>query len=172
MTASPSFYFGVVFDLNNEEIALEPLTDINNAKTNGIECDLEKPVYLGEVGDNLKGILDALGADSSTVVIDDPANPGSSTINPDLEEIPVVGTIVKTLLDADVTVEKFYLKIPPSGSSAPTRYTVGMSAVWDVEAGEGKLLGPDDGGLYLKGLYLKVSNEDVTADSSSTTTTT
>lgn len=165
---SPSFYFGVVFDLNNQEIALEPLTDINNARTNGIECDLNQPVHLGEVGDNLKGILDALGADSSTVVIDDPNNPGSSKINPDLADIPVVGTIVETLLDADVTVEKFYLKIPPSGSTAPTRYTVGMSAVWDIAAGEGKLLGPDDGGLYLKGLYLKVSNEDVASDTTAT----
>ena len=158
MTTSPSFFFGVVFDLNNQEIALEPLTDINKAKTNGIECALDKPIHLGEVGDNLRGILDTLGADSSTVFT------ANNEIQPDIKGLPVIGTIVDTLLQADVTVEQFYLKIPPSGSTAPTRYTVGMSAVWDVAAGEGKLLGPDDGGLYLKGLYLKVSNEDVTSD--------
>lgn len=148
----PAVYFGVVFELNGKEVALEPLTAINRIKQNGLECRLPDPVHLGEIGDNLVSLLDTLGADPK-IIFDDENN-----VKPEIKELPIIGEIVETVLEADVTIEQFYLRIPPTAAvNAPTRYTVGLSAVWDVEAGKGKLFG----NLYLKGLYLKVSNEDV-----------
>lgn len=165
--AAPDVYFGVAFQLNNREIALEPLTAINKIRENGLECRLNEPVEFGEIGENLRSLLVDLGVSEnslSSIFVDDGVdenNQPTYKINPDLEDLPVIGKVVTILLDADVTLEQFYLRIPPAAArNAPIRYTVGMSAMWDVASGEGKLFG----NLYLKGLYLKVSNEDLIID--------
>jgi hypothetical protein len=182
VTQPPAFYMGVVFELNGREVSLEPLTPINYIDKTGLECRLDEPVELGEIGENLATILETVGADSSTIFkVKDPEPPdgedkfernaqGKLIVKDSIKDIPVVGEIVETLLEADVTIEQFYVKIPPKGATTPVRYTIGMSAVWDVAAGEGRLFGE----VYLKGLYLKVSNEDVlllAAENQSTATT-
>lgn len=154
VTQAPAFYMGVVFELNGKEVSLEPLTPINYISKTGLECRLDEPVELGEIGENLATVLETVGADSSEIFEE---KDGQLVVKDSIKDIPVVGEIVETLLEADVTIEQFYVKIPPKGAGTPVRYTVGMSAVWDVGAGEGKLFGE----VYLKGLYLKVSNEDV-----------
>ncbi|HEY9618870.1 MAG TPA: hypothetical protein V6C78_00795 [Crinalium sp.] len=169
-TSTTDFYFGVVFELSGKQIKLEPLTPINRIKQTGLECEIDEPVNLGEIGENLKDLLDTLGADPDTIFVE-----GTTQIKPEIKDLPVVGEIVETLLEANITIEQFHLKIPPkpalaptptptppptptptpATASTPTRYTVGMSAVWDVEAGKGRLFG----NVFLRGLYLKVSNE-------------
>ncbi|MDX2215867.1 MAG: hypothetical protein SFY66_21565 [Oculatellaceae cyanobacterium bins.114] len=169
---TPDIYLGVVFELKTSEltkteIGLQPTTPINKIAEYGLECELPGPVPLGELGQNIKLILEELGADPS-VLFDNEGN-----VKAELKELPVIGPVIALILDADITIEEFYLKIPPKptsaitpspspnpspspGSAAPpdTLYSVGISAAWDTDAGEGKLFG----NLSLKGLYVKVSN--------------
>lgn len=163
----PDIYLGVVFELNGTEIGLEPTTPINKVAQYGLECQLPGPVPLGEIGENLKTVLEELGADPS-IIFDET----TGQVKKELADLPFIGNLIALIFDADITVEEFYLKIPPSPPvpnpppsnaspavkppTEPNLYSVGLSAVWDTEGGEGKIIG----NLSLKGLYVKVSNLD------------
>jgi hypothetical protein len=146
-------YMGVVFELNGEDIALEPKNAINELKTKGLECGLPpgKRVELGTVGAGLRGIFEDLGATPPEFLKAD------GTI--DETQIPDIDFLKRTvtlLTQADLAVEQFHVKIPGTLSKDTNNYyTIGMSATWSADAGTLS----DTIKLKLKGIYFKVSNE-------------
>jgi hypothetical protein len=142
---------GVTFELEGKEISLEPKTEISDIKTKGLECELPQPVELGEIGNRIGQFLDIFdeSGEASKAIFE------GEDVKAEIKAIPVIGEVITGILDANITINEFYIKIPPQKKTPdPTLYSVGISAVWDVKSGEGKLFG----GLSLKGVYLKVSN--------------
>jgi hypothetical protein len=160
-------FLGVVFDFDGKEIALEPTTAINELKTKGLECGLKpgERIDFGPVGGRLRGLFTALDMDPTT--LDSFLDANGKFKEDVLPDIEVLKNIVNLLFDAELAIEQFHLKIPPTRKppvapatvgelitpALPTRYTVGLSATWGQEGG--KLIG----NLKLKGVYFKVSNE-------------
>ncbi|EKV02709.1 hypothetical protein Lepto7375DRAFT_4971 [Leptolyngbya sp. PCC 7375] len=157
--AESKVFFGVVLELDGQEIALQPQNAITEIKEKGIEVGLPagERVVLGTVGERLKGILEALGVDDISFLKAD-----GTLDETQLPDIPAIQTAVNLLTQANLAIEDFHLRIPPTGTSATapskeeTAYTVGLSATWTGDAGT--LIESLD--LKLKGLYFKVSNEE------------
>ncbi len=167
LSVKPKTFLGVVFDFDGKEIALEPTTAITELKTKGLECGLKpgERIDFGPVGGRLRGIFSALDMDAST--LDSFLDANGKFKDDVLPDIDVLKNIVNLLFDAELAIEQFHLKIPPTRRppvppatvgdpitpALPTRYTVGLSATWGADGG--KLIG----NLKLKGVYFKVSNE-------------
>jgi hypothetical protein len=169
-TAATKAFLGVVFDFDGKEIALEPTTAITELRTKGLECGLKpgERIDFGPVGGRLYGLFEALDMDTATLdsFLDKDTGKLKEGVLPDIE---VLNNIINLLLTAQLAIEQFHLKIPPT-HRAPnpprvltpadkitpplqTLYTVGLSATWGADGG--KLIG----NLKLKGVYFKVSNE-------------
>ncbi|MEL7359650.1 MAG: hypothetical protein AAFN40_24350 [Cyanobacteria bacterium J06560_6] len=183
--ADSQVFFGMVLELGGKEISLEPETAITEIKTKGIEVGLPQGqvVQIGGVGENLKSVLDSLGVDSTTFLEIKDVNGVKTAEIKDLPDIQVLQNVVNLLFNAQLAVEQFHVKVPPThrippaapgtqptpGAPAPTpvpippaergetAYTIGLSAVWQGDAGV--LFGDPQTGLKLKGLFFKASNE-------------
>jgi hypothetical protein len=166
-TSSPAtkVYFGVVFELFGEVIALEPKNAISEIKTKGIECGLKpgQKIRIGTVGTRLKQILTGVGLEESQTTFI------KADGNFDDSQLPDIGPLknaIGLLTQANLTIEDFHIRIPPSAAPAAganatpapkqgTGYTVGLSAVWTEDSG--KLIDGLD--IKLRGVFFKVSNE-------------
>ena len=162
-TPQSRVFFGVVLELAGTEIPLEPKNAITEIKQKGLEVELppDKTVSLGTVGQRLKDIMDALGVEDTSFIDESTGSIKASSL-PDLQ---AVQTLVNVLTQANLTIEEFHLRVPPTGTNttvnkSETAYTVGLSATWTGDAGT--LIESMD--LKLKGLYLKVSNEEPAED--------
>jgi hypothetical protein len=174
-------YFGIVLELNGEVISLSPKTAITEIKTEGIDVGLlpDQTIEFGKVGENLKSILDSLGV--STDFLIEGGTPENPTLTVEgIEDIEALNRVVQLLFNAELAVEEFHVRVPPSYTldsdgttlvpipktvTGPTGaqitnpkleklYTLGLSATWTGNGGE--LVS----GLNLKGVYFKVSNEN------------
>jgi hypothetical protein len=172
--ADSQVYFGMVLELGGKEISLEPQTAITEIRTKGIDVALppNQTVRIGGVGENLVNVLNSLGVDSSFLEIREENGVKRAEIK-DLPDIDALKNVVNLLFDAQLTVEQFHVKVPPTHRPAiapateptpipaaergDTAYTIGLSAVWIGDAGT--LFGDPQNGLKLKGLYFKASNE-------------
>ncbi|AOY81738.1 hypothetical protein BJP36_19315 [Moorena producens JHB] len=155
-----------------------------------VELPAGERVYLGTVGTSLSSLLTTLGVDDGDDSTDDTsgnfdknfivtaAQASQSNdeliegaINPNLlPDIDVLQNAANLVLEAGLYVDEFHVRIPGSsaneaGSADPTTkvvkkektaYTVGLSAEWQDDAGQ-LIEGLD---LKLKGVYLKISNEE------------
>ncbi|MEO1390391.1 MAG: hypothetical protein AAFV85_23925 [Cyanobacteria bacterium J06634_6] len=175
--ADSQVFFGMVLELGGKEISLEPQTAITEIKTKGIEVALpaNQVVEIGSVGANLKSVLDSLGVESDSFLEIKDVNGTPVAEIKDLPDIEVLKNIVNLLFNAQLSVEQFHVKVPPTHritggtAAAPTTalipkteraetaYTIGLSAVWIGDAGV--LFGDPQTGLKLKGLFFKASNE-------------
>jgi hypothetical protein len=156
-------YFGVALELAGKTIALEPKNAINELKTKGIEVELPpgERVYLGTVGNSLKKILGTLGVPDGDI---DSFLDSEGKLKADaLPDIAALKKATGLVLGAGLFVDQFHVKIPGTAATLPggaskekTSYTVGLSAEWLEDAGN--LIDGLD--LKLRGIYLKVSNEE------------
>ncbi len=161
-------YFGVALELAGKTIALEPKNAINELKTKGIEVELPpgERVYLGTVGNSLKKILGTLGVPDGDI---DSFLDSEGKLKADaLPDIAALKKATGLVLGAGLFVDQFHVKIPGTATSGggqsaaggaskdKTSYTVGLSAEWLEDAGN--LIDGLD--LKLRGIYLKVSNEE------------
>lgn len=162
--ANSKVFFGIVLEVNDEPIALEPTTAISDIKTKGIDVGLpaDKRVDLGRLGNSLRGVMESVGVDSATL---DGFLTAEGTVNADaLPDIDVLRNAINLLLDANLAVEEFHVKLPPTekpdgtaiilADREDTAFTLGLSATWQDDAGT--LVGS----LKLRGMYFKVSNEE------------
>jgi len=138
---------GVVLSLNNTEFSLSP--DNMPGPGQAFSFTLQSPVDVGTPG--------ALAAFISSSF-------GGAAL-PDLSNLPApLDTIATRIANLDIVVEQFNLNMPATKDAngatvtpAPVNtYTVGLAGTW-----------PDDpisvGPLKIKGLFLKVSDNGVTA---------
>lgn len=172
--ADSQVYLGIVLELGGKEISLEPQTAITEVKTKGIEVGLpnNQVVNIGGVGENLKSILDSLDVESDFLEITEVTQNGVVTKTAKVKDLPDIEALQNTvnlLFNAQLAVEQFHVKVPPThrepvapateptpipaAERGETKYTIGMSAVWLGDSGT--LFGS----LKLKGLYFKASNE-------------
>lgn len=164
MAADPKIFFGIVLEVDNTEIALEPKNAVSDIKKKGVDVGLppDKRVALGPLGKSLRGILEAVEVDSTEI---DGFLTEEGLVKADaLPDIDVLQNAVNLLLQANLAVEQFHVKLPPTeradGTPIPkeqredTAYTLGLSATWVADAGT--LVGS----LKLRGMYFKVSNEE------------
>ncbi len=158
-------YFGVALELAGKTIALEPKNAINELRTKGIEVELPpgERVALGTVGKSLGEILDSLGVSSSD--IESFLEKDGSLKKDALPSITALQDAASLVLDASLFVDEFHVKIPGTAATSGTpgvaskeeiAYTVGLSAEW--LQGTGSLI--EGLKLNLRGIYLKVSNEE------------
>jgi hypothetical protein len=160
-------YFGVALELAGKTISLEPKNAITELKEKGIEVELPpgERVYLGTVGNSLKEILSSLGVTETDSFLEDDGRLKEDAL-PDISALKKATSLV---LDAGLFVDEFHVKIPGSAaktgtpgtpgnaaSREKTAYTVGLSAEWLEDAGN--LI--DGLQLKLRGIYLKISNEE------------
>ena len=161
-TSQTHLKLGVTFDLNGKTISLQPKEAIDKIKEDGIELTLPERMELGTAGSGIDSILTKLGSTYRTVK---PVLPESGK-----EYIYIVDKLPKLLttvydkvVTAQLNVEKFHAKIPGSKTTkadgktpeAEIKYTIGLSATWDIKG--------DETGLTLTGIYFEVSNEEVPA---------
>lgn len=164
--ADSQVFLGIVLELGDKEIALEPQTAITEVKTQGIEVALppKQTIPLGSVGDNLKSVLDSLNVNSDFLVIKEDDSGNRVAEVRDLPDIEALQNSVNLLFNAQLAVEQFHVKVPPThradgttvippAERGETRYTLGLSAIWPGDTGT--LVGS----LKLKGLFFKASNE-------------
>ena len=138
--------FGVILEINGEDVPLEPAKAVTDAKKNGVEYSLPHRVEVGTAAE--------LGAFLNTLANDVPALPSGDSFPTPLDDV------YKKVISLNLAVEELNLKVPPSlnadGSAItpprPTTFTLGLSATWSgnqkVELITGK--------LAIKGLYVKV----------------
>lgn len=183
MADNSQVFFGMVLELGGKEISLEPQTAITEIRTKGIEVALptNQVVNIGGVGENLKSILDSLGVESDSFLEIRTETQNGEDVNvaeiKNLPDIEALQNIVNLLFNAQLAVEQFHVRVPPThrivagdAAGAPpteveiptaergdTAYTIGLSAVWTGDAGV--LFGNPQTGLKLKGLFFKASNE-------------
>nr|VFJ49720.1 MAG: hypothetical protein BECKFW1821A_GA0114235_102410 [Candidatus Kentron sp. FW]VFJ52109.1 MAG: hypothetical protein BECKFW1821B_GA0114236_101129 [Candidatus Kentron sp. FW] len=156
---SVKYHLGVAFEIGGKEIALDPSTALNEIKYKGMECALPNRVPLGDVRNIFDSVLDDLGVDFTWGQIEE-----------ETKDIPIINKMTDLLGDAGLAIEEFRLKLPPSHKQGKdgnpvalsetekglTRFTVGMSMIWDTQGVEGEKEGKLFGNVYLKGLYFKV----------------
>ncbi|MEA5464474.1 hypothetical protein [Leptothoe sp. PORK10 BA2] len=181
MPADSQVYFGMVLELGGKEISLEPQTAITEIRTKGIEVALppDQTVEIGGVGENLKSILDSLNVESDSFLEIRTETRNGQVVKiaeiKDLPDIEVLKNIVNLLFNAQLAIQQFHVKVPPThrvGATpadplvlipaterGDTRYTIGLSATWIGDAGV--LFGDPQTGLKLKGLFFKASNEGI-----------
>lgn len=149
-------YLGMVFELQGEggekkEIVLEPLTAINKIQKEGIECTLPERVPLGTVGQNLDSLLTSIGSNMSESAMKETVEKAG---------IPAITRAYGKLMKAELNVEQFHVKIPPTVEKEKrekTQFTIGVSATWTPDPEEQSEDLP--GTLTLRGIYFTVSNE-------------
>ena len=149
---------GVAFDLNGIAIALEPKEFINEIKEKGIELALPnnvQSVYLGTAGQGINSILETF--DSEYRVSDEE---GKTNIKGELPDFNALTSTYDKVINAQLYVEKFKVKIPGSETkaldpNAKAEYTIGMAAKWTPDKNS-----KDSTGLTLTGIYLEISNEE------------
>jgi hypothetical protein len=150
---------GVAFDLNGQAIALQPKEAIDEIAAKGIELTLPKPVSLGEAGKGIDSILGSLEINNYRVKAPETKqqNDPVTYLNETIQGLGIeaLNKAYEKVIKAELSVEKFYVKIP--GSSATdkaTKYTIGLAATWKKDDTLSKL-----SGLTLTGIYFEVSNE-------------
>jgi hypothetical protein len=145
MTASVNF--GIILEINGEDVPIEPAKAITDAKRNGVEYSLPRRVEVGTAAE--------LGAFLETLADGVPPLPSGDNFPSPLN------TVYQKMISLNLAVEELNLKVPPSvqadGVTAinpplPTTFTLGLSATWrdneKVELITGK--------LAIKGLYVKL----------------
>ena len=149
-------FLGVAIQLGKETFYLEPKKAISDTKKYGMEIGLpkDKIINLGTVKDGVDSILKTISGSSNTKL-------------PTEQEVPdLLKPTFRMISSAEISITDFHVKVPgtetktPDGKSPETTtyYTVGLSATWDGD--HGKLFGD----VSLKGIFVKVSNEEVAID--------
>jgi len=106
--STSSACFGIILNINGTLVPVSTV-DLANAKANGVEFTLQNPVDLGKL-DAFRGWV------NSTFKV---SIPDASALPSPLDT--VVGTIVNT----EITVEKAHIKVPGSNAQgATTQYTL------------------------------------------------
>ncbi|MEG4144667.1 hypothetical protein [Microcoleus sp. Pol12B5] len=160
-TPTTKVKLGVTFDLNGEPIALQPKEAIDQIKEKGIELTLPQKVKLGKAGDGINSILENLKSDYRVSVVE-----GKKNIKEQLPAFKILTDTYDKVMTAELSVEKFHVKIPGSGTvEKSTLYTIGLSAVWGKSD-----QGTDLSGLTLTGIYLEISNEETSTEIEKTNT--
>ena len=139
--------FGIILEINGEDVAIEPAKAVTDAKKNGVEFSLPRRVEIGTAAE-LRAFLTTLTDDTVSL----PS--GDSFPSP-------LDSAYNKLISLNLAVEKLDLKIPPSqnadGStitpSKPTTFTLGLSATWSNNDKVDLITGR----LAIKGLYVKVA---------------
>ena len=146
-------FLGVSIQLGTEIFYLEPKKAISDAQKYGMEIGLPegKTIDLGTVGEGIDSILDTISPGTKL--------PSQDKVPPQLQ------SAFKTLTSANISITDFHVKVPgsetkTSDGSLETHayYTVGLSATWDGD--HGHLFG----NVSIKGIFVKVSNEEVAID--------
>ncbi|OZH53061.1 hypothetical protein AFK68_20215 [Hydrocoleum sp. CS-953] len=96
--------FGVVLEINGEDVAIEPTKAVTDAKKNGVEFSLPRRVEVGTAAD-LAGFL-------GTLTDEVPSLPSGDSFPSPLD------TVYKKLTSLNLAVEELYLKVPPSLDAA------------------------------------------------------
>jgi hypothetical protein len=156
--APTKFYCGVSFEMAGKEVKLDPSTAISEVKTQGLECTLPSRLALGIVSGIFDDVTKALDVEYTW---DD--------LKGNLEGVPVLEGAVTLLGNANLALEQFHIKLPPTHTpaiteggelvpilkekQAPKYFTVAMSMIWEGDSGA------IFGNLKLKGVFFKISNE-------------
>jgi hypothetical protein len=135
ITASP----GITLLVSGKDVPLKL-----DSQVDGAEFDLVHPVELGTPAKLAVFVTETFGVDDAEKDIDDA-----------IRTLPdVLQGMVDRLMNLEVTVEEFHVKVPATGSLDSTSYTVGLSGTW-----------PDDPitlipkVLEVKGIYLLIEND-------------
>lgn len=127
--------FGVALTINNKPV-LVTTDDVANIREKGIEFTLPDPVELGTINDARHFLQTEYGV--STEFLDQLPGPLKDVAN--------------RLTSLDFTVQKLHVKVPPG--TAPTQYTLAMSAMWPN--GTGIHVGSS---MVIDGVVFGVTNE-------------
>lgn len=143
--------FGVILEINGEDVAIEPPKAITDAKKNGVEFSLPRRVEVGTAED-LTTFITTLTDDSFSL--------------PTAEDFPSpLDSAYEKLVSLNLAVEELYLKVPPSLNAdgtpitptRPTTFNLGLSATWSDDDTVVLIGTQDQPKLTIKGLYVKVS---------------
>lgn len=176
-TNTADFYVGAVLDIKGREVLLAPKTPINKIKEKGLELELPNNLNLGKAKDILNELLEYFGSKTKVENL--------------TTEITVVDKLIKKAMDAQITIQDLYIHVPseykkndqgklidkdgkviisdsqvpvklPDNDKKPTEYTVAIAATWpdEIVTGDGEKLPGSN--FTLKGLYLMVTNEELT----------
>jgi hypothetical protein len=123
-------YLGVVLELNDQEIALEPSTAITKAKTEGMDMALPSRVELGTVGNSLRSIFESLGMEPSTLdaFMDDAGNIKQD----ELPDIQALRNMINLITMAYLSVEKFHVFMPPTMELNPNKTLVATTPLVQI----------------------------------------
>jgi hypothetical protein len=138
--------FGVILEINGEDVTIEPAKAVTDAKKNGVEFSLPRRVEIGTAAE--------LGAFLGTLTDDTVALPSGDSFPSPLD------SAYKKLVSLNLAVEELNLKVPPSLNpdgtaitpTRPTTFTLGLSATWSNDDKVDLISGK----LAIKGLYVKV----------------
>lgn len=149
--------FGVILEINGQDVAIEPAKVVTEAKTSGVEFTLPHRIEVESVGD--------LTTFVGTLTSDTPKLPQASDFPSPLDQA------YAKLQALNLAVEELTLKIPPSHIShikdgkkegelvpippadqEPTTFTIGLSATWSNNDKVDLITGK----LAIKGIYVKV----------------
>lgn len=108
--------FGIILDINGTAV---PITsaDVTNALTNGVEFTLQQPITLPTIAEFQTWVNDKFKVKL-----------------PDATALPTpLNTVVSTITDMKVTVEKLHLKVPGSKDTDGVQFTIEANGAFQDE---------------------------------------